>query len=161
MITAVVMQQDLAMDGWEEGGSKESESDRLWKLGRLLEASVHPCCHLRPLLKTACPNRLAVWLGSVAGFESLICRVIQFRSRNWPFYLCDLGYWLNLSEPQFPYTQNVYFNKVFEKIQWGYSYKMCIYKRLGTSMQWELSKHKLLESRSSSCPYLFSLIYTF
>lgn len=57
MITAIATQEDLAMDGWEEGGSKESESDQLWKLGRLLEASVHLCCHLRPLLKTACPNR--------------------------------------------------------------------------------------------------------
>lgn len=33
MITAVATQEDLAMDGWEEGGSKESESDQLWKLG--------------------------------------------------------------------------------------------------------------------------------
>lgn len=41
MITAVAMWQDLAMDGWEEGGSEESESDQLWKLGRLLEVSVH------------------------------------------------------------------------------------------------------------------------
>ena len=56
-VTAVAMWQDLAMDGWEEGGSKESESDQLWKPGRLLEASVHPCYHLRPLLKAACPNR--------------------------------------------------------------------------------------------------------
>lgn len=60
------------------------------------------------LSKQAGQFEWAVRVGTVAGFESLIYRAIQFSSRNWPLYLCDLGYWLHLSEPQFPHTQNVY-----------------------------------------------------